>query len=93
MTTTGVRKVGSAEPPALENLPKEAPINERTVTSPACRSSGLPPIDHADRRNSSRRELLGQALSSRGAVRKGFLLREVLGPPVSLRGVIDDRPS
>jgi hypothetical protein len=36
---------------------------------------------------------LRRALASPGAARQGFLLREVLGPPVSLRTDRDDHPS
>jgi len=45
------------------------------------------------RRGPSSRQLLRRALSSPGAARQAFLLREVLGPPVSLRTDADDRPS
>lgn len=41
----------------------------------------------------SDRQLLQQALSNPRAARQAFLLREVLGPPVSLRSDTADRPS
>lgn len=39
------------------------------------------------------RQLLRQALSNPRAIRQAFLLREVLGPPVSLLSRTGDRPS
>jgi hypothetical protein len=45
------------------------------------------------RRGPSSGQLLRRALASPSAARQGFLLREVLGPPVSLRTETTDRPS
>ncbi|HEX6238561.1 MAG TPA: hypothetical protein VFZ68_15275 [Acidimicrobiales bacterium] len=39
------------------------------------------------------RTQLRRALATPGSVRLAFLVREVLGPPVSLRGRVPDRPS
>jgi len=55
--------------------------------------SGFRPGDRPARRGPSNRELLRRALSSPGAARQGFVLREVLGPPVSLRSDAHDRLS
>jgi len=56
-------------------------------------ASGFRPDDRPARRGPSSRELLRRALSSPGAARQGFVLREVLGPPVSLRTDVHDHPS
>jgi hypothetical protein len=56
-------------------------------------ASGFRPGDRPPRRRPNSRELLRRALSSPGAARQGILVREVLGPPVSLRTDAHDRPS
>ena len=53
----------------------------------------LRPGEQPARRGPSSRELLRQGLSTPAAVRQAFLLREVLGPPVSLRTDARDRPT
>ena len=55
--------------------------------------SGLQPGGHTEPQGLSSRELLRRTLSSPRSARQGFLLREALGPPVSLRADSHDRPS
>ncbi|MGF1599308.1 MAG: hypothetical protein ACFCVK_20740 [Acidimicrobiales bacterium] len=56
-------------------------------------AKGAAPGARSRRRGQSSRQLLRQALSSPAAARQAFLLREVLGSPVSLRTDAGDRPS
>ena len=71
----------------MEVLPEE-----RTPARQGRPPSGVRPGDRAARRGPSNRELLRRALESPAAARQAFLLREVLGPPVSLRTAPHDRP-
>ena len=75
-----------------ENVPMEV-VDERRAGTPPRRPAGdLRPGDRPARSSPSSRELLRRALLSPGAVRQAILLREVLGPPVSLRYDPHDRP-
>ncbi|TVR27242.1 MAG: hypothetical protein EA389_03605 [Ilumatobacter sp.] len=76
---------------AREHVPPEIVPGETKVraTPPPARRPEPPP---RPRRESSR-SALRRALASPGAARNAFVLREVLGPPVSLRTDIEDRPS
>jgi hypothetical protein len=56
-------------------------------------ANGAEPGDRSGGRGPSSRQLLRRALSSPGAARQAFLLREVLGPPVALRTDAADRPN
>jgi hypothetical protein len=84
--------------PAIEVSPRETVptevVDERRAGTPPRRPAGdLRPGDRPTRSEPSNRELLRRALSSPRAIRQAILLREVLGPPVSLRTDIHDRPS
>lgn len=67
---------------------RQIPARDRGVRRDR-RPEPPPPVRAASARR-KREQLLG-ALSSPGALRRAFLLREALAPPVSLRGQKLDR--
>lgn len=90
----------------LRERRQSAPGGPRAAPPPPERLAGptgppprpqRPPSPHrvdTSERGPSNRQLLRRALSSPGAARQAFLLREVLGPPVALRDDnSSDRPS
>jgi hypothetical protein len=79
-------EVAHDERPRPQRRPAPAPA----PAPPECRGR---PGDRTARRGPSNRELLRRALSSPEAARQAFLLKEVLGPPVSMRTGTDDRPN
>jgi hypothetical protein len=81
------------EQPAPEEVREAVPPERRGQPPRERRPSDTGPLDRPAGRRPRSRELLHRALSSPGAARQAFLLREVLGPPVSLRPGPLDRPS
>lgn len=79
--------------PPRENVPVEEVDERRSRTPPRRPVGDLRPGDRPVRSDPSSRELLRRALSSPHAIRQAILLREVLGPPVSMRTDTHDRPS
>jgi len=98
-TSPEVRLPLPPPPPPRDRLPAQPEIRvpAREIvqmhTTPEVRERAPQPTpavvlsssDPTTRRRPSNRELLRQALSTQSATRQAFLLREVLGPPVSLR--------
>jgi hypothetical protein len=79
--------------PAREDVRIEVQPEVRAPAPKGRPVSSVRPGDRAPRRGPSSRQLLRQVLSSPSTARQGVLLREVLGPPVSLRTDAHDRPT
>jgi hypothetical protein len=79
-------------PPPIRTPPRED-IRREEVPREEIRRPEVRTPAPAARRGPSSGQLLRRALASPNAARQGFLLREVLGPPVSLRTEHTDRPT
>ncbi|MEX2626765.1 MAG: hypothetical protein WD225_07755 [Ilumatobacteraceae bacterium] len=82
------------EAPRAPRGPSDAPEAPRAPTGPSAPrpAAGRDRGDDQDGNQDGNRARLRRALSSPRATQQAFLLREVLGPPVSLREGRDDRP-